>query len=111
MNNPFVISVLHNDNTLERVPRFRIFKGIKTPKWCLNHEDIVNLCDWVELNILLDETATNNWFTAEVKTRIATCMMFKLTSIPQDEKLIVVNNVQHNIYNILQNMRIESLPF
>lgn len=110
MNNPFVITSFLSNKRLE-TPRFRIFKDVKTPKWCIRHEDITNLCDWVELNILLNDDTIHNWITAEVKVRIATCMMFKSKSIPQDEKLIIINKVQRNIYSILQNIRIEDLPF
>lgn len=92
------------------IPRFRSMSPYKNPKWFINHPELVDICDWVELNILHNiESLT--YITLGVLIRIATGMLYKCTSIDDPTKTILHHNMITFVYDQYSKSLTKDLPF
>lgn len=114
--NPFLIySYNIITNKQEIYPRFRSIADCKTPisshqmKWFFDHNDLVNVTDWIEINIFSNmPTLTDS--TIGVLTRIATGMLNKC-NLPKDLIMQLHENLVNNINSAYRNKLFSELPF
>lgn len=109
--NPFLIysfDVLKNK--WENIPRFRCMMPFKTPAWFTKHEDLCDVCDWVEINIYSDKELFGNLNTLDVLIRIASSMLYKC-NLPKDILLQLHHNLVLNVKNAYSDYVQEGLPF
>lgn len=74
-----------------------------------NHEMIVWL-RWVNSNIC-QRFYVDDWKTMDVKLRIATGMLNKLTSLTDEEKIRIHCNLTTNVKKAKIDVELEELPF
>lgn len=108
--NPFLV-YSHNFVTKkeEIIPRFRSLSPYKTPAWFFKHDDLVDVSDWIEVNIfscipILTDT------TISVLIRIATGMLNKC-NLQKTTIIQLHQNLINNINSAFEKQLLSELPF
>ena len=117
-DNPFMLSCHHyTTKEWENIPIFRCLLPFNKSNWIIKHEDLYNLCVWIELNIYpyIDEESFSeetiiDYETIGVLLRIATGMLFKC-NLSKDLKIELNNNIIRNINAAYVMQLSNELPF
>lgn len=117
-DNPFMLSCHHYaTKEWENIPIFRCLLPFNKPNWIIKHEDLYNLCIWIELNIYsyideitFPEETMIDYQTVGVLLRIATGMLFKC-NLSKDLKIELNNNIIRNINAAYAMQLSNELPF
>lgn len=77
----------------------------------MSNFDVVDLLKWINNNIVVGLFANENYYTIQVKLRIATGMLNKINSLSDAQKQAIHSNLTKNV-NDLWAIRISrDLPF
>ena len=109
-DNPFLIySFDVKKNQWEKIPRFRSMMPFKTITWFAKHNDLSNVCDWIEVNIY-GNLEFIDYRTLDVLIRISTGMLYKCNISKQDASMLHYNLVI-NAKNAHFELSSKDLPF
>ena len=97
------------ENQWEKIPRFRSMMPFKNPMWFAKHEDLCNICDWIEINIY-GNLEFIDYRTLDVLIRISTGMLYKCNISKQDAS-ILHHNLVANAKNAHFELNSKDLPF
>ena len=108
--NPFLIQIHDcNKNIWVSVPRFRTMMPYKNPKFFVKHKELMDICDWVEINIFANMSFLT-YTTLGVLVRISTGMLHKC-SLPDDIIKQLDLNLVKNINKMYEKKLLSELPF
>lgn len=77
---------------------------------CLINKELNNWLIWVNKNITL-HLASDTYRTTDVKLRIATGMLNKITSVDDIKKMLIHDNLTMNVNSEMNKIALSDLPF
>lgn len=98
-------------NKVTKAPIFRCFLPFKKNdlKWYLKHKDILEVCIWVDVNII-ENIEFLTYITVGVLVRIATGMICNC-NIDNNTKIIMHTYLTNNIWESYKRQVEKDLPF
>ena len=99
------------NNTKTKVPVFRCILPFKKNnlEWYYKHKDIVELCLWVDINIIQCMPVLT-YITKDVMVRISTGMLNKC-NIDRETNIIIHDILVENINKAYEEQIFKDLPF
>lgn len=99
------------ENKKTKAPVFRCFLPFKKNdlKWYLKHEDVVEVCWWIDVNII-ECIPVLTYITIDVLVRISTGMLNKC-NIDKETNIIMHDALVNNIHKLYKEQINKDLPF